>query len=192
MIRTLRDLLLQRAARLQERPALSAPGWGTLGYARFRNRIEGIAFGLLAEEGSPDAWHSATGTAWDWASELAAAVSGLCWGPDGSPVPADVLGGAGFHAEAGRERYHSRERVLSEETPFQRGMSHGELLRRLTRLNEQLGWDHETELPLPLARLGDPPQRAALWSLLYAGGHAVLLDRVGADWDPAPFGTFWE
>lgn len=192
MIRTLRDLVLQRAARLQERPALTAPGWGTLDYARFRNRIEGIAFGLLAEEPPPDAWHAATGTAWDWAAEVAAAASGLRWEPTGAPVPAAVLGGARFQAEAGRERYHALGDALREEAPFHRGLSHANLLRRLARLNEQLGWDHETELALPLARLGDPPQRAALWSLLYAGGHAVFLDRGGTRWDPAPFGAFWE
>ena len=47
---TLRALLIQRAARLQERPAFTAPGWGTLPYPAFRNRVEGVALGIMAGE----------------------------------------------------------------------------------------------------------------------------------------------
>ncbi len=84
MIQTLRDLLLQGAARLQERPALTVPDWGTLSHAQFRNRVEGVALGLLAG-GSAAVVFSSTGTAWDWAAEVAAAASGLAWDPSGSP-----------------------------------------------------------------------------------------------------------
>ena len=75
MIQTLRDLLLQGAARLQERPALTVPDWGTLSHAQFRNRVEGVALGLLAG-GSAAVVFSSTGTAWDWAAEVAAAAAG--------------------------------------------------------------------------------------------------------------------
>ena len=59
MASTLRDLLIQRAARLQGRPALTAPEWGTLTYAQLRNRAEGVALGLLASS-PPRAAASAT------------------------------------------------------------------------------------------------------------------------------------
>lgn len=204
MARTLRDLLIQRAARLQERPALTAPGWGTLSYAQLRNRAEGIAFGLLAEADLSGSICAATGTAWDWAAELATAASGLAWDPAGRPLPAEILGGPRFHLEAGRGLYHGREAVVSEGTPFHRGLSQGEVLRRLSRLNDRLGWDHETQLHLPAGRLADPDLRAALWSALYGGSHAVLgpsaprgfLDRFRRApepaWDPAPFAGFWD
>ena len=48
-------------------------------------------------------------------------------------------------------------------------------MARLRRLNISLGWDHDTRVDLPLAHLGEPPLRAALWSALYAGAHAVLV-----------------
>ena len=76
MIQTLRDLLLQGAARLQERPALTVPDWGTLSHAQFRNRVEGVALGLLAG-GSAAVVFSSTGTAWavvDQPGEYAVAV----------------------------------------------------------------------------------------------------------------------
>ena len=205
MANTLRALLIQRAARLQERPALTAPGWGTLSYAQLRNRAEGVAFGLLAGGIPPGPVCAATGTAWDWAVELAAAASGLPWDALGWPVPAEILGGSCFHAEAGRGLYHAREAEAGEEATFHHGLTQGEVLRRLARLNDQLGWDHETAVTLPLGRLADPALRAALWSSLYAGGHAVLqpspappgtLDlprsRAGNPWDPAPFQGFWD
>ena len=78
MATTLRDLLIQRAARLQDRPALTALDWGTLSYAQLRNRVEGVALGLLAAE-PPSTVFCATGTAWDWAAELAAAASRPSW-----------------------------------------------------------------------------------------------------------------
>lgn len=190
MASTLRDLLIQRAARLQGRPALTAPGWGTLSYAQLRNRAEGVALGLLAAP-PPPAIFSGTGTPWDWAAELAAAASGLGWEPGGTPVAAGILGGPAFNAEAGRGPYHAREQVVTEATPFAAGLAQGDLMTRLRRLNVALGWDHDTRVELPPARLGDPALRAALWSALYAGGHAVL-DPGLRTWDPGPFSGFWK
>ena len=191
MTLTLRTLLIQRAARLQERPALSAPDWGTLSYAQFRNRVEGVALGLLEAE-VPAAVFSATGSAWDWAAEVAAAASGLAWDIGGPIVSAKVLGGPQFNAEGGRGPYHHREEWVSADTSFAAGLSQGELVRRLQRLNIRLGWDHETRVELPLASLAEPALRGALWSALYAGAHAVLvpgsMSQTGlATWDPLPF-----
>ncbi len=199
MATTLRDLLIQRAARLQDRPALTAPGWGTLSYAQLRNRAEGVALGLLAGT-PPGAVCSATGTAWDWAAELAAAASGLVWDPAGQAVPPEVLGGPRFNDEGGRGPYHDREGLVQTATPFTAGLDHGEFLTRLRRLNLQLGWDHATRVELPQPRLAEPELRAALWSCLYAGGHAVLADSAPAPsgflarsrpaapaWEPVPF-----
>ncbi len=202
MASTLRDLLIQRAARLQGRPALTAPGWGTLSYAQLRNRAEGVALGLLAAPPAP-AVFSATGTPWDWAAELAAAASGLTWDPEGQRVPPEILGGSRFNLDEGRGPYHTREQSVSGATPFSGGLTHGELMLRLQRLNRTLGWDHDTRVDLPQARLGEIPLRAALWSLLYAGGHAVLVEAPASqglrarfrspkpEWDPAPFAAFW-
>ena len=173
MAQTLRDLLIQRAARLQDRPALTTVDGGTLSYAQLRNRAEGMALGLLAG-GADSAVFSATGTVWDWIAELAAAASGLAWDPAGEAVPAEVLGGPRFNDEGGRGPYHDREQVVQTSTPFNAAWTHGELMTRLRRLNIELGWDHDTVVELPLARLGDVPLRAALWSALYAGAHAVL------------------
>jgi hypothetical protein len=185
MLLTLRNLLIQRAARLQERPALSAPGWGTLSYAKLRNRAEGIAFGLLAGA-APPVLFSATGTAWDWAAEVAAAASGLRWELTGQIIPPDILGGPHFNHEDGRGTYHQREHLVLEDTAFVPGLSHGDLYRRLQKLNDRLGWDHETRLELPLEELGAAATRGALWSALYAGAHAMLVAGPVA-WDPAPF-----
>lgn len=209
MATTLRDLLIQRAARLQGRPALTAPGWNTLSYAQLRNRAEGVALGLLA--GPPPLSvlsapvYSATGTPWDWAAELAAAASGLAWDPAGTTVAPAVLGGSEFNAEAGRGPYHAREQVVDAATPFTAGLEQGEIMARLRRLNVRLGWDHATRVELPLTRLGDPSLRAALWSALYAGAHAVLtpeapppagflarLRSAPPAWEDAPFLAFWE
>lgn len=201
---TLRDLLIQRAARLQDRPALTAPDWGTLSYAQLRNRAEGVALGLLSREPSGDVF-SATGTPWDWAAELAVGASGLQWNPAGQAVPAEVLGGPRFNDEEGRGPYHAREKMVEPTTPFTSGLNHGELLTRLRRLNVQLGWDHTTRVDLPLAQLGEPALRAALWSALYAGAHAVLADEAATTsgflarfkkapsvWDAEPFQGFWQ
>lgn len=183
MMETLRDLLVQRAARLQERPALSAPGWGTLTWTAWRSRVEGVALGLLAQDlPSGTAIHSATGGPWDWACEVAAACSGLRWDRSGIPVDADLLGGPRFNDAEGRGPYHARENELDAATPFQAGCSHGELLARLRRLNASLGWDHETRLRIPRAALPTAEARAALWSLLYAGGHAELVDGPAGEW----------
>lgn len=184
---TLRALLIQRAARLQERPALTAPAWGRLAYPAFRNRVEGIALGLMAGHPAPGTALGGRGAGpWDWACEVAAACCGLVWDPAAPPADPDLLGGPRFNDEAGRQPYHDRDADLGPDTPFQAGLTHGELLLRLRRLNGRLGWDHETEVRIPEAGLGTPEARAALWSVLYAGGHAVL-DPGMALWDPAPF-----
>ena len=188
MANTLRELLIQRAARLQERPALTAPNWNTLSYAKLRNRVEGVAMGLLATT-PPSAVYSATGTPWDWIAELAAAASGVLWDPAGQSLPRELLGGLRFNDEAGRGPYHAREQGVQAATPFVPGLEQGELLTRLRRLNVRLGWDHTSEIELPLPRLGEPATRAALWSLLYAGGHGLL--RPDPQWDPRPFADLW-
>ncbi len=204
MTQTLRDLLIQRAARLQERPALTAPGWGTLSYAQLRNRVEGVALGLLAMESGPVVF-SATGTAWDWAAEVAAAAAGLAWDPSGQAVSPEILGGPRFNDEGGRGPYHAREQVVQGPTLFTSGLVQDEVMARLRRLNVKLGWDHATEVGLPLVRLGEAPARAALWSALYAGAHAELeapssgplagrtrWRKAALPWDPSPFLGFWQ
>jgi len=184
---TLRALLLQRAARLQEWPAISVPGWGTLRYPAYRNRVEGVALGLMAAGAAPGApAHAATGGPWDWIAELACACCGMVWSPAGAPVPAAILGGPDFNAEAGRQRYHDRERQVLEDTPFTGTLSHGELLARLARANRRLGWDHETEVLLPHDQLATAAVRGALWCALYGGSHAVL-DPGTTRWDPGGF-----
>ena len=203
MASTLRDLLIQRAARLQDRPALTAPGWDTLSYAQLRNRAEGVALGLLAGA-PPGAVFCATGTAWDWAAELAAAASGLVWDATGQTVSGDILGGASFNHEGGRGPYHAREQLVQSATLFASGLAHGELMTRLRRLNVRLGWDHDSIVALPMARIGDPSVRAALWSTLYAGGEVVLGGASATTgalakretlalpvWNPGPFASFW-
>lgn len=193
MATTLRDLLIQRAARLQEHPALVAPGWGHLSYFQLRNRVEGLAFGLLARGGSGP-FLSQSGTAWDWIAELAVAASGLTWEDSGQLLPLELYGGAGFHDEAGRGLYHAQEKEVGEDTPFRGELTHGLLMGRLRRLNGRLGWDHDTRLGLPLANLGTPAMRAALWSLLYAGGCAELMAGPPSQppWEEDSFMGFWE
>lgn len=204
MASTLRDLLIQRAARLQDRPALTAPGWGTLSHAQLRNRAEGVALGLLAAPPPPLVF-SATGTPWDWGAELAAAAAGLAWDATGQQVPPEILGGPRFNAEAGRGPYHACEQTVTEATAFSQDLTQGELMARLRRLNTALGWDHDTCVALPLARLGEPALRAALWSALYAGGHVVLETEAPAApgflarlrkapppaWNPEAFQGLW-
>jgi len=185
---TLRALLIQRAARLQEWPALTAPGWDSLRYPAFRNRVEGVALGLMAGApalGAP--LFSASGGPWDWAAEVAGACCGLLWSPGAVPVAPEILGGLQFNSEAGRQPYHDRDHELDESTPLADGLDHGELLRRLRRLNGQLGWDHATEIALPMEQLGTPELRGALWSALYAGSHALLLPGRVKEWDPTVF-----
>ena len=185
---TLRALLIQRAARLQEWPAFTAPGWGTLLYPAFRNRVEGVALGIMA--GEPPAGtriYSATGGPWDWACEVACACCGLAWAADGAQVPAGVLGGPMFNHEAGRQAYHDREHGLLGSTPFAGGLDHGEMLARLARLNRSLGWDHATQVILPLDAFGTREGRGALWSALFGGSHAVLAEGPVRDWNPEPF-----
>jgi hypothetical protein len=185
---TLRALLIQRAARLQERPAFTAPGWGTLAYPAFRNRVEGVALGIMAGEPPMGTRiFSATGSPWDWACEVACACCGLVWAPEGAPVPAEVLGGPRFNDDGGRQAYHDRDHNLLAGTSFTGGLDHGELLARLARLNRRLGWDHDTRVALPQDALGTPEGRGALWSALYGGSHAVLTEGPVRDWDPEPF-----
>lgn len=191
MTGTLRHLLIQRAARLQERPALTAPEWGTLNYFQFRNRVEGVALGLIAQPLASDAVFSAAGTAWGWISEVAAACCGLRWDPAGAEVDAPIQGGARFNDEEGRQAYHDREHDLDPDTLFLPGISHGELLRRLQRLNRQLGWDHETHLTLPVTAVSTQEGRAALWNALFAGAHAELMTSVRGGWDSTPFRGFF-
>jgi hypothetical protein len=186
-VRTVRDLLIQRAARLQEWPALTAPGWGTLRYPAWRNRVEGVGLGLMADAAPVgSACFSATGGPGDWAAEVACACCGLVWDPAGTRVPAAILGGPDFNSEDGRQPYHDREHDLDADTPLAGGLDHAELLLRLARLNRALGWDHTTEVRLPLAGLATPEVRAALWSALYAGAHAVL-QTAPADWQGEAF-----
>ncbi|HJW08963.1 MAG TPA: hypothetical protein VJ483_04965 [Holophagaceae bacterium] len=206
---TLRHLLIQRAARLQERPALSAPDWGTLSYGAWRNRVEGIGLGLLAEPippGSPVFAHR--GDAWDWAAETAAACCGLVWDPKAPELDPALFGGARFNDEHGRQGYHDRDDLVRDETPFHAGLTQGEVLLRLQRWNRSLGWDHATELRLPSSRLADPETRAALWNALYAGAYVRLEPEAGTaakgwfgrarethtapTWDPEPFRDFWK
>lgn len=175
---SLRLLLIQRAARLQQRPALSAPPWPTITYAGYRNRVEGVGFGLLAA--GLEAVNATTGTPWDWTAELAAAAAGVRWDPTAPPLGADILGGDTFNCDEGRGLFHDREAHVTEATPFTATLTHGELLTRLTRLNAQLGWDHTTVARLPRAAWDTPALRGALWSALYAGAHAVLVDPEAA------------
>lgn len=199
MASTLRQLLIQRAARLQGRPAFTAPEWGTLDWGRFRNRVEGIALGLLATPCPPGSPVRASGDGpWAWAAEVAAACAGLAWSADGLVLAPEVLGGSLFNSEAGRGPYHDRGDEFGPAAPFHRGLGHGEVLRRLARLNDRLGWDHETALALPREAAATAEGRAALWSALYAGAHATLLppdpsgSRGRSPFDPAPFAGFWD
>lgn len=182
---SLRLLLIQRAARLQQRPAFTCPPWPTLDYAAFRNRVEGTGFGLLAE--GLEACHAATGTPWDWAAEVAAAAAGLRWDPTAPAVPERVLGGPAFNDDVGRGLFHDREALVTEDTPFTATLTQGEFLRRLARLNPHLGWDHDTVVRLPHAAWGSPALRGALWSALYAGAHAIVTTEA----EPARPFTRW-
>ena len=205
MAANLRQLLIQRAARLQERPALSAPGWGTLSSGAWRNRVEGVALGLMAEDPPPRAVTSRTGTAWDWALEVAAACAGIPRDADAPEVDVAILGGPRFNDDEGRRAYHDREASLAAETPFDATRTHGDMMLALQRWNRRLGWDHDTVLRLPLAELGTEAARAALWNALYAGAHAVLLEEAPppkglarlfrspeTPWDPTAFESFWD
>lgn len=185
---TLRELLIQRAARLQEYPALTAPGWGALRYPQFRNRVEGIALGLVLRD--RDRLHCAGPGPWAWACEVACACCGLVW-EAGAEVEPELLGGSLYNADEGRQAYHDREHDVRETTPFTGGLDHGEVVRRLRRLNGHLGWDHGTAVVLPLAEASSPEGRAALWSALYGGSHAILEASAVPGWDPGPFKGFW-
>lgn len=205
MADNLRELLIQRAARLQERPALTEPTWGGVNYNRFRNRVEGVALGLLASA-CPigTALFCSTGTPWDWAAEVAAACCGLRWEAAGAVVNPGILGGERFNDEHGRGPYHERGHELDGSTLFSGTLDHAAMMKRLGRMNRLLGWDHETEVHLPLAQLGTRGVRGALWCALYAGGHVILeaespppkgifKSRTAqrAAFDPAPFSEFW-
>ncbi|HTL99392.1 MAG TPA: hypothetical protein VL181_11375 [Holophagaceae bacterium] len=208
MAANLRQLLIQRAARLQDRPALTAPGWGTLSCGAWRNRVEGVALGLMAQEPPPESVSSRTGTAWDWALEVAAACAGLRFDPAAPEADAAALGGARFNDDHGRRAYHDRENTLDADTPFDARHTHGDMMLRLQRWNRKLGWDHDMALRVPLSALPTEAARAALWNLLYAGGHAVLMEdgpsaprglsrlltrgSAAPAWNPALFDGFWD
>lgn len=143
---------------------------------------------------------AATGTPWDWAGELAAACCGLRWDPAGPPIPPEALGGTRFNDEAGRQPYHDREDRVAPTSPFAGTLTQADLLTRLARLNRTLGWDHTTVVQLPTSALGTTGGRGALWSALFAGAHARLLDApppsprrwfrrhpASPAWDPSPF-----
>lgn len=207
MSANLRQLLIQRAARLQARPALTAPDWGTLSHGAWRNRVEGIALGLMAEVPQPIAVSSGTATAWDWAMEVAAACAGIPWEATAPRADPTLFGGTRFNDENGRRAYHDREETLGPETPFDGTRTHGDMMLSLQRWNRRLGWDHDTVLSLPLSEIATEPGRAALWNLQYAGGHAMLLEdplpasrslirrfkRVpnASEWNPHLFDGFW-
>jgi len=205
MAASLRQVLIQRAARLQEGPAFSAPNWGTLSWGAWRNRVEGVAMGLLTAPRAPGApIFLEGGGPWAWAAEVAAACAGLVWDPAGPVIPPAILGGADFNSEDGRGPYHDRDAVITDDLPFCPGLSQGGMVRRLTRLNATLGWDHDTVLSLPPALSTTPAGRAALWSALYAGAHARLMDgeaqargwfrrpAPAPPFDPVPFEGFWD
>ncbi len=206
MADNLRKLLIQRAARLQGRPAFTTSAWGTLTYAQFRNRTEGVSLGLLAQTiPTGSAIFSATGGPWDWASEVAAACCGLSWNPSGIAVGADILGGPQFNDERGRGPYHEREDEVTEDTLFWGDLTHADVMLRLQRMNRVLGWDHDSEIHLPLTNLATPEVRAALWCALYGGGHAMIeveqaeskgflsrLRPMPPAWNPTSFRAFWD
>jgi hypothetical protein len=205
MSENLRKLLIQRAARLQERSALTSSSWGLLNYNQFRNRVEGVALGLSATTCPVGTGvFCATGTPWDWASEVAAACCGLRWERSGAIVNTEILGGSGFNDEHGRGPYHEREQEVNGGTIFAGSLDHAAVMLKLQRMNRILGWDHETEVSFPLALIGISPVRAGLWCALYAGSHAILEDEPTlskgiinrrmaqrAAFDPAPFSEFW-
>lgn len=208
MASNLRQLLIQRAARLQARPAFSAPGWGTLSHGAWRNRVEGLALGLMTAAPPPDSVYSRTGTPWDWALEVAAACAGLAWDPSAPQADAALFGGERFNDENGRRAYHDREETLGADTLFDTRHTHGHMMLALQRWNRRLGWDHDTVVRLPLTALPTEAGRAALWNLQYAGGHAVLVEasrpatrglgslfRRAPDpplWNPELFDGFWD
>lgn len=200
MAATLRQLLIQRAARLQDAPALATAAWGLLSYTQFRNRVEGVALGLMALGLPPGApVHTDAGGPWGWVAELAAACCGLRWDPVGEPISAALLGGSSFNDEGGRQPYHDREDGVGPETPCAPGWTHGTWLAQLQRLNRTLGWDHRTAVALPPEALPTPEGRAAAWCALYAGALVRLeapapqrgwfgrTRSVVPPWDPGPF-----
>lgn len=172
---TLRALLIQRAARMQRHPAFSVPGdpnW-TLDYSQLRNRVEGLALGLLAEPlPAGSAIFLEDAGPWVWIAELAAAACGLRWERGGDSVPPACLGGPGFNHDEGRGPYHDRDKDFGPDAPFTAGLTQGELLRRLARLNQKMGWDHDSVFRVPPALAATPAGRGALWSALYAGAEA--------------------
>ena len=191
MTATLRHLLIQRAARLQGRPALTTPEWGTLSWAAWRNRVEGVAMGLLATPlpmGTPV--HTLDPGPWAWAAEVAGACCGLVWVKDGKVVPPSILGGSDFNSEEGRGPYHDREHELLPETPFTEGLTHQDLLVRLQAWNRRLGWDHDCTVTIASDQTKTLEGRAALWCALYAGAHTQFSSPTPSKkgtwpWSPA-------
>lgn len=205
MAANLRQLLIQRAARLQGRPALTAPGWGTLSWGAWRNRVEGVALGLMAGA-APESVFSRTGTPWDWALEVAAACAGIPWRADAAEAEPALFGGPRFNDDQGRHPYHDREGSLDAATPFDARLTHGAMMRKLQVWNRTLGWDHDTVLRLPQAGMSSEALRAALWNGLYAGAHTIFYEEAPPakgllarfkkapleTWNPSVFAGFWD
>lgn len=180
MVETLRHLILQQGARLQERPALTCPEWGTLSYMALRNRVEGLALGLAAAD-FPDPIHCATGTPWDWVAELATAACGLRWSPDAPALDPAFLGGSRFQDEAGRQAYHDRDEAVQADTLFTAGHTHETFLRHLRRLNRELGWDHTLRIHHSPISQNPLLARAQLWSAFFAGSHMIWAGSTTSD-----------
>ncbi len=197
---TLRHLLVQRAARLQDRPALSCKAWGTLNYSQFRNRVEGVALGLMAtsqsigtlyytgERGEANNIHDhaeidiqrPTYEPWIWIAEVAAIACGFIWSSQGDLISPSILGGRHFNNEEGRGPFHDRDAELTGSCFAVPGLSHQQILLRMQRENEKLGWDHTTKLELSQPDVTTSNGRALLWNALYAGSHVVLTEPIGS------------
>lgn len=205
---TLRQLLIQRAARLQERPALSCRAWGTLNYSQYRNRIEGVALGLMADKPAVGelvfmdqkdlGWFNAyeqleqflaIQEPWSWICEVAAATCGLVWNLEGYRINPSIAGGALFNNELGRGEFHNRDQEINKATLLTLTHSHAQMLSKMQRTNSILGWDHKSEIHLPIEHLTTPVGRAMLWNGIYGGSHIILKDPPRLSRWLKPWGT---
>lgn len=145
--------------------------------------MEGVALGLMAETppiGTPY-WidikeSNASKEPWTWIAELAVIASGCIWDAQGALIPSSILGGSRFNHEDGRGPFHDRDHQIIGSCLATPTLSHREILLRLQRQNQKLGWDHTTPLSLSWSDVQTPEGRALLWSGLYAGSHVVLAD----------------